>query len=176
MVGRKPLERWTRALANAREHGDRAAELNALANMAFWLTHEGRYDEAKPYATEALTLARTLGNHTFEEERALYELGWIAFQQGELDKAEDLCHESVEVANTLPDDKRGELADRLWQVGEILCEYRGKREEGCQMLARAEAIYVEREQAANSKLTRAWAQERIQTVRDLRRKYGDESA
>ncbi len=53
--------------------------------------------------------------------------------------------------------------------GEFLCEYRGKREEGCQMLAQAQAIYHQISQSKSR-----WLDEE-QHMRDLRRKYGDES-
>jgi tetratricopeptide (TPR) repeat protein len=166
---RKPIEQyWQRRLAAARAKGDRQAELEALSNVGFWPKADEHYAEAAPHLEETLSLGRTLGNHPFEEERALYGLGMAAFERGDQDAAEELFRQSQDVAKTL--DRRDELADVYAHVGELLWEYRGKREEGCQLLAQAQAIYHE---IAQSKPP--WrAQERH--MRDLRRKYGNASA
>ncbi|MGZ3582956.1 MAG: tetratricopeptide repeat protein [Ktedonobacterales bacterium] len=165
---REPPDRsWQRKLVAARAKGDRQAELKALGAIGFFLKMRGHYDEAKPYLEEALSLARAMGNQLFEEERALYGLGQAAFERRDRDTAEDLLRECLAVVTTL--DRRDEIAEKYAHVGEFLCEYRGKREEGCQMLAQAQAIYHEIGQSSPR-----WLDEE-QHMRDLRRKYGDES-
>lgn len=163
-----PERRYGRQLAAARAKNDRQAELKALNTLGSWFEEEARYEEATPYLQEALALARDLGHHPFQEERALYKLGIAAFELGDLDTAEHLLRECLAVATTLDGNHRDELADVYAHVGEFLCAYRDKREEGCQMLARAQAIYHELGQSKPRWLDDA------QHMRDLRRQYGDE--
>lgn len=153
-----------RMLIAARAKDDRQAELNALGSIGFWLEVAGHYEEAKPYLDEALALARTLGNHPVNEERALYGLGKVEFERGDFDRAEDLFRECLAVATTLGVNRRDEIADTYAHIGEFLCKYRGKYEEGCQMLAQAQAIYHEFDHPDE------------QHMHDLRRQYGDERA
>jgi tetratricopeptide (TPR) repeat protein len=163
-----PEQRWLRSLAAARAKGDQQAELVALSNVGFWLRAGDHYDAAMPYLEEALALARTLGDHPFEEERALYELGVGAFKRGDLDTAESLFRQCLVIVTTL--EQRDEIANQYSHIGEFLCEYRGNREEGRPMLARAEAIYRELGQSHPR-----WRKDE-QHMRDLRRQYGDDTA
>lgn len=161
-----PEQSWQRELAAARAKNDRLAELKALSAVGFWFNMEQHYEEARPYLEAALSLARTLGRHPFQEERALYGLGVGAFHRGDMDVAEDYFRQCLVVARTL--DQRSERADASAHIGEFLCEYRGKREEGCQLLAQAQAIYHELGQSKP-----CWLEDE-QHMRDLRRQYGDE--
>lgn len=163
-----PAQYWQRQLVAARAKNDRLAELEALSALGFWLTAEEHYAEARPYLEEVLSLSRTLGNQPFREERALYGLGKGAFNRGDLDTAEKLFRQCLAVATALDVNRRDEIADVYAHVGEFLCEYRDKREEGCQLLAQAEAIYHEIGHAQPRWLDEA------QHVHDLRRMYGDE--
>ena len=156
-------------LVVARAKGDRQAELEALFSIGFWRNMRGHYDEATPYLHEALALAHAVGDHTFQEERALYGLGQGAFERGDRDTAENLFRACLAVVATLDVDRRDEIAEKFANIGEFLCEYRSKREEGCQMLAQAQAIYHEIGQSAPR-----WLDDE-QHMRDLRRLYGDES-
>lgn len=165
-----PDQYWQRKLITARAKGDRQSELQAVSNIGFWLHMRDHDDEAAPYLEEALSLARTLGNHPFEEERVLYDLGVGAFKRGDPDTAEDLFRQCLAVVTTLDRDRRYEIAEAYAHIGEFLCQYRGKREEGCQMLAQAQAIYHEIGQSQPR-----WLDDE-QHMRDLRRTYGDESA
>lgn len=168
---REPIEQyWQRRLVAARAKGDRQAELEALSNMGFWLNEEEHYEEATPYLEATLALARALGSQRFQEERALYGLGVATFNRGDLDTAEDLLRQTLAVARTLDLKHRDEHADVSAHVGEFLCAYRDKREEGCQMLAEAQVIYHELGQ------TKARWREDEQHMRELRRQYGDERA
>jgi hypothetical protein len=60
------------------------------------------------------------------------------------------------------------VADAYANVGEFLCEYRGKGEEGCQLLEQAQARYREVGQTRPG-----WLEDKRHMI-DLRRKYGDE--
>jgi len=164
-----PEQHWQRQLAAARAKGDRRAELEALTTIGFWLEEEERFEEATPYLQEALSLARALGNQAFREERALSGLGVAAFKRGDPDTAENLFRECLAVATTLDVDRRDEIADGYARVGEFLCEYRDRHEEGCQMLALAQAIYYAIGQAKPR-----WLDDE-RHMRDLRRQYGDKS-
>ncbi len=73
------------------------------------------------------------------------------------------------VATTLVVKHRDELADVYRHVGEYLCIYRDKREEGCQMLAQAQAMYHQIGQSSSR-----WLDDE-QRMRELRRQYGDET-
>lgn len=168
---REPFEQyWQRQLVAARAKGDQQAELGALSNVGFWLIEEERYEEARPYLEATLALARELGNRRFQEERALYGLGVAAFQRGDPDTAEDLLRQSLAVATTLDVKRLDERADIYAHVGEFLCAHRDKREEGCQMLAEAQAIYHALGQAKAR-----WLEDE-QHMRELRRQYGDSHA
>lgn len=164
---RAPQLGWQRELAAARFKGDRPAEFEALITLGFWLEEEQRYEEATPYLQQALSLARALGNQPLREGRALYGLGMAAFHQGDLDTAEDLFRQRLTIARTAG--PRDQLANVYRYLGEFLCAYRDKREEGCQMLAQAQAIYHVLGQAKPE-----WLDDE-QYIRDLRRTYGDES-
>ncbi len=167
----EPFEQyWQRQLVAVRAKGDRQAELEALSNIGFWLKADERYEEAKPYLEATLALARALGNQRFQEERALYGLGIAALNRGDLDTAEDLLRQALAVATSLDVKHRDELADVYAHVGEFLCAYRSKREEGGQMLAEAQVIYHELGQAKPR-----WLEDE-QHMRELRRQYGDERA
>jgi tetratricopeptide (TPR) repeat protein len=163
------VRHWQRRLATAHKKSDRQSELMALRNIAVFLQDGDHYEEAMPYFEETLSLARALGNQPFYEESALYGLGLGAFKRGDPDMAEDLFRQCLAVAAMLGSDRRDAVADAYAHVGEFLCEYRGKREEGCQMLARAQALYHEVGQSRSG-----WLKDE-QQMRDLRRKYGDES-
>jgi tetratricopeptide (TPR) repeat protein len=164
-----PAQPWQRRLAAARAKGNRQAELEALSGVGFWLEEEDHYEEARPYLQEALALARALGHQPFREERALYGLGLAAFERGDQDTAEDFFRQCVAIATTLDAKHRYETADVYAHVGEYLCAYRDKREEGCQLLAQAQAMYHEIGQ------TRPRWLDDEHHMRDLRRTYGDAS-
>jgi tetratricopeptide (TPR) repeat protein len=164
-----PDQYWQRQLVAARAKNDRHAELEALSNLGFWLTEDDRYEEATPYLEATLALARALGNQRFQEERAIYGLGLAAFERGDRDTAEDLLRQALAVATTLDVKHRYELADVYAHLGEYLCAYRDKREEGCQMLAQAQAMYHEIGQSS------PWWLDYEQDMRELRRQYGDET-
>lgn len=163
-----PEQTWQRQLVAARANNDRQAELRALSNIGFWLGVNHHYEAARPYLEASLSLARALGHHPFEEERALSGLGQTAFQQGDLDTAEDFFRQGLAVALTL--DRRDELADVYAHLGDFLCEYRGKQQEGCQNLAQAQAIYHELGQSEPR-----WRDDE-RRMWDLRRQYCDERA
>ncbi len=200
------VKHWRRRLATARKKGDRQTELRALRNIAVWLQHgdrydeatsygahalyiarilgdqpfyevrnygiwlpdDARYDEATPYLEATLSLARALGNQPTYEQSALYGLGLGALKRGDPAAAEGLFRQCLAVATTLGTAQPAAVVEAYANVGEFLCEYRGKREEGCQLLAQAQAMYHEIGQ------TRPGWLDDEERMRDLRRKYGDE--
>jgi tetratricopeptide (TPR) repeat protein len=56
------IETWTRALTLARAGRDRWAEIRALTSISVARGDQGRFDEARALAEEALTVARELGD------------------------------------------------------------------------------------------------------------------
>ncbi len=64
-------ERWRADLANAHAQVDRRAEVAALCNIGFWLNWQARHVEAKPYLTQALALARGVGDQFHVRELPL---------------------------------------------------------------------------------------------------------
>ncbi len=189
-------QRWRTDLDKARAQGDRRAEEIALGNIGFFLNRQERYVEAEPYLTQALALARTVGDR-FREERDLCDLARCAIARGDADGAEALYREGLAVALKLtreslpfahPDDADvlDEVADTYAVVGSFLVEQRGQGLEGRRMLAEAEARYREearvhelaaqakrrgsRRRAIKNSLRRR-ALELAQDMRDLQRQY-----
>lgn len=189
-------QRWRTDLAKARAQGDRRAEGIALGNIGFWLNGQERYAEAGPFLTQALALARAVGDR-FHEERDLCYLAHCAIARGDVDGAEALYRQGLAVALTLtreswpfahPDDANvlDEVADIYAVLGRFLAEQRDQRPEGRRMLAEAEARYREeahfhelaaqarrrgRRRRALEDTLRRRALELAQDMRDLQRQY-----
>ena len=79
---------------------------DVLANALWWSARlAAAQDDLKaeiPLLEEALALFRTL-ERPRETAFVLGELGWIALQQGETDRAEELCEEALDVARATGD-------------------------------------------------------------------------
>jgi class 3 adenylate cyclase/tetratricopeptide (TPR) repeat protein len=87
-----------RALAMARELGDRACEALCLANWAYIRSNGyGQLVETTPDAEEALRLAREIGDSKLLAE-ALVSLGKILQWRGVFDRSLVYLHEGVEIA------------------------------------------------------------------------------
>lgn len=174
---------WRQKLAEARASNDRGAEVKALSNVGFWLMRQDRHAEAEPVLRDALTLARQLNNR-YEEERVLTYLAHCARARGDLETAERLYRESLTISLALmPADMPytyhlgplEEAAESYEVLGRLLAEQPGRRVEGCQMLARAEARYRAMATREQKRFLRRHDIAHADELRDLRRSLGDES-
>lgn len=111
-------ERWlrvclARATALSRDNGLTA---NAMTNLAKLLHAKGALDEAELLFREGLALRqRFLSNCHRDIGESLIGLGLIALDRGDLEAAEPLLREAVEIRGRLPDDHwlRGEALSAL---------------------------------------------------------------
>ncbi|MEM7246331.1 MAG: tetratricopeptide repeat protein [Acidobacteriota bacterium] len=79
-------EHLERALALAREDGDRPAEALALDRLGTLASREGGLAEAREHHDEALALERSLGDR-HQEAVVLLNLGTVDFEQGRMEEA-----------------------------------------------------------------------------------------
>jgi predicted ATPase/DNA-binding XRE family transcriptional regulator len=99
-----------RAVAFAREHGDRAALVAALDASGLLARMQNRYPDAANHYGEALALARESGDQAAAAS-ALAGLAYVAIRTGDLARASSLSAESLSVVRRVAD-RRG-LAEAL---------------------------------------------------------------
>jgi tetratricopeptide (TPR) repeat protein len=133
----RELELFERALELFRSAGDRAGEAEAL----FWvgLVHQvvrGERAAGEPYFGESYELARELGDAKLMSYDARH-LGFVDYEAGRLDEAEQRFRESVELR-----EREGfwpGVAAGLVTLAEVAAE-RGRRDEAKEHLARAREL------------------------------------
>lgn len=135
---------YSAALLHARRSGDKALVAESLYNQGF-APSEGAIDQAEryrrgePFFEEALTIYRELGDRAGEAS-ALWALHQSAQAQGDLDAAERLAHETLEIARELHDPFRTGWA--AFTLGMLLF-FQERRSEGLPLFAESLEVFVE---------------------------------
>lgn len=122
------IEEFQRLLALAPRH------VAALNDLAWLLSEENRFDEARRLAEKAHKLNTAYGP-------AMDTLGWISYRQGDLLKAEELLQEAFE--------KMSDNQDTGYHLAQVLVA-RGKVDEGRSLLVkllRSHRTFAERKNA-----------------------------
>ncbi len=131
-------EHYAMCLELARRAGSLRNEGAALSVQGQIALKRGRLDEAVDYFGQSLLIRREVQDRQGEGVD-LYELALIAEAQDELDRAETLHRESLAIGVEVLAGK--DIADSYLYLGEFLITKRGKRDEGCSMLAEAARLY-----------------------------------
>ena len=105
---------WHRALALAREHGDRWSEVRALTSLSIDLVHMERLDEAAELIGQARDVAIAMGDR-FSAAVATVQTGRIHEERGEFEQALGCLDRGAKVFEELG--FRWELADALAERG-----------------------------------------------------------
>jgi len=122
------IEEFQRLLALAPRH------VAALNDLAWLLSEENRFDEARRLAEKAHKLNTAYGP-------AMDTFGWISYRQGDLLKAEELLQEAFE--------KMSDNQDTAYHLAQVLVA-RGKVDEGRSLLVkllRSHRTFAERKNA-----------------------------
>ncbi|MGB3493187.1 MAG: PPC domain-containing protein [Elainellaceae cyanobacterium] len=135
-VDSSELEGFQQALAEAREEGDRTAELEALSDMANYYGSREAHLESIEYLQQQLSLAKTLGNRDYEI--AAYQLipaRYVSFvtrnnaeayrllDSDEIELAQQRLTENIKVAEeTIPIVQQGLLIVEGVQIEDIAPE------------------------------------------------------
>jgi tetratricopeptide (TPR) repeat protein len=96
------------------------------------------FGEAEEHFRESLKTFREVGDRQ-DEGVVLFQLAMLAERKGNQWRAEILLRGSLAIANEMQDGQG--IADTCAHLGEFLISRRGKREEGCEMLAEAVRWY-----------------------------------
>ncbi|MGH2485802.1 MAG: tetratricopeptide repeat protein, partial [Ktedonobacterales bacterium] len=123
--------RIRRSLEDRRGEG---VDLSSLGQIAL---SRGRLDEADSFFQQSLVIDREVQDRRGEGVD-LYELALIAEAIGDLDQAETLHRQSLDIAIEVQAGQ--DIADSYAYLGEFLIK-RGKRGDGCRMLADAARLY-----------------------------------
>jgi class 3 adenylate cyclase/tetratricopeptide (TPR) repeat protein len=130
---------WHRALALAREHGDRWAEVRALTSLSIDLVDMHRLDEAAELISQARDVAIAMGDR-FSAAVAMVQTGRIHEERGGYEQAIPCLDHGVKVFEEMG--FRWELADALAERGIIKREM-GRLDEAERDLGRAIEISEE---------------------------------
>jgi class 3 adenylate cyclase/tetratricopeptide (TPR) repeat protein len=130
---------WRRALALAREHGDRWAEVRALTSLSIDLVEMHRLDEAADLISEARDVAVAMGDR-FSAAVATVQTGRIHEERGEYELAIPCLDHGVRTFEEMG--FRWELGDALAERGIVKREM-GLLDEAEDDLGRAIAISEE---------------------------------
>ncbi len=95
-------DRVRRVVENARQSGDRAVYVKALATLASLLDRRGAHAEAQVLHDEYLAIARADDSVELKVSAALCDLGVSCHLSGDLDRAERLYRDAIDVS--APDD------------------------------------------------------------------------
>jgi tetratricopeptide (TPR) repeat protein len=93
----KSLEIYQKELEIARLEGNQYNEANTLINIGQIYSLIGKYEEAKRYFKQSLTLWRAI-NDRFREGMTLFEIGFACWELRRLDEAIEYMSEAVKVA------------------------------------------------------------------------------
>lgn len=132
------MSRCERALKLARQVQSRINEGAALDGLGFIAQARGQLVQAEAYYTQSLAIRREVQDRQGEGVD-LYSLALIAEAHDDIDRAEALHRESLAIGIEVQDWLG--VADSYSTLGEFLITQRGKREEGCTMLAEAARLY-----------------------------------
>jgi tetratricopeptide (TPR) repeat protein len=125
---------FQQSLALRRVAQDRRGEGLVLSSLGQVALARGRLEEADAYFQQSLAIRREVQDRR-GEGADLFQVAIIAEAQGDLDHAETLHRESLAVG--LEVQAGLEVASSYAYLGEFLITKRGKRAEGCVMLAEA---------------------------------------
>ena len=92
-----------RALLIVQEDRDRVGEAVALYSLGLTRRRQGRPEHAEIVLTQALTAARQIGERQIEAQ-ALYQLGELLLERGDVKGALDYCAEANRVLGGLGQD------------------------------------------------------------------------
>lgn len=126
-----------RRLASAIERAGEVPQ-DVLANALWWSARQAAaqddLDAESPLLKEALSLYRELGMLR-ETAFVLGELGWVALQQGERARAEELCVEALAIARST-----GDAATISGQLNYLADVYSARNEHAAALAAHEEAL------------------------------------
>lgn len=111
------VQEFEQSLVYRRRTNDPRGVATSLSNLASVLRREKRFDEARKYLDEALTIARETHNRTMES-LALLNLGNLFYDSGDLDRALDHYRRSLNIE--WDRNEHTEIAVRLDAVARVL--------------------------------------------------------
>ncbi|MEL6556322.1 MAG: tetratricopeptide repeat protein [Cyanobacteria bacterium J06621_11] len=112
------LPHWLRIVELGKASSYRSAALGGVGNQAgFFLTEQGRYDEAEPLLQQAVEIRQTeLGKHHPSTASSLNNLALLYVSQGRYDEAEPLLQQAVEIRQTELGNRHLDTASSLFNL------------------------------------------------------------